>query len=145
MAMEALSSMLCKTRSDKLIKGIQTPNNSPVLSHFFYADDALLLGDWEMDNLKNVARVLRIFYLCSGLKINLQKSNIYGLGVESGEVSDMAKVIGCKMDSIPLTYLGIMVGANMNKINNWTPIIEVFNKRLSTWKAKTLSIGGGLR
>ncbi|XP_021999378.1 uncharacterized mitochondrial protein AtMg00310-like [Helianthus annuus] len=56
----------------------------------------------------------------------------------------MAKVIGCKPDYIPLTYLGITVGSNMNRIKNWTPIIEIFDKRLSVCKAKTLSIGGRL-
>ncbi|XP_035841276.1 uncharacterized protein LOC118488171 [Helianthus annuus] len=143
--MEALSSMLCKARSEGLFKGLQTPNNGPVISHLFYADDALVLGEWDRVDVKNVVRCLRIFYICSGLKINLQKSNIYGMGVDNGVVSDMAKVIGCKADSVPLNYLGITVGSNMNKINNWAPIFEIFDKRLSMWKAKTLSIGGGLR
>ncbi|KAJ0479839.1 putative RNA-directed DNA polymerase [Helianthus annuus] len=127
-----------------LLKGIQTPNNGPVISHLFYADDALVLGEWDRVNVKNVARCLRIFYLCSGLRINLLKSNLYGLGVDSGSVSDLAKVIGCKSDSTPLTYLGIKVGSNMNRINNWANIIEIFDKRLSLWRAKTLSMGGRL-
>ncbi|XP_022032257.1 uncharacterized protein LOC110933335 [Helianthus annuus] len=143
LVMEALSNILYKARMEGLFKGIQTPNNGPVISHLFYADDALVLGEWDRVNVKNVARCLRIFYLCSGLKINLQKSILYGLGVDNGSVSDMAKVIGCKPDTGPFTYLGIKVGANMNRINNWTHIFEIFDNRLSTWKAKTLSMGGG--
>ncbi|XP_035838746.1 uncharacterized protein LOC118486418 [Helianthus annuus] len=114
-----------------VLKGIQTPNNGPVISHLLYADDALLIGNWDRENVVNVARCLRIFYLCSGLKINLLKSNLYGLGVDNSEITEMAKVIGCNTGNIPLTYLGITVGANMNRINSWNPIIEVFNKRVA--------------
>ncbi|KAJ0568257.1 hypothetical protein HanIR_Chr06g0294151 [Helianthus annuus] len=56
----------------------------------------------------------------------------------------MAYVIGCNSDNIPLSYLGIKVGANMNRIRNWDPILETFDKRLSVWKAKTMSLGGRL-
>ncbi|XP_021971708.1 uncharacterized mitochondrial protein AtMg01250-like [Helianthus annuus] len=124
LVMEALSSILGKARIVGLFKGIHTPNNGPVLSHLFFVDDALLMGEWDRVNVENMARCLRIFYLCPGLKINLQKSNIYGLGVGNSEVSVMAKVIGCKSDDIPLTYLGIRVGANMNSINNRYPVTD---------------------
>ncbi|XP_035833035.1 uncharacterized protein LOC110876830 [Helianthus annuus] len=142
--MEALSSIFCKAGLEGIFKGIQTPNNGLVISHPFYADNALILGDWDRGNVKNVARCLRIFYLCSGLKINLHKSYLNGLGVVSEDIKDMVNVIGCNTDSIPLSYLGIKVGANMNRIRNWDPIMDIFDKRLSVWKAKTMSIGGRL-
>ncbi|XP_021974710.1 uncharacterized protein LOC110869799 [Helianthus annuus] len=142
--MKALSSILYKAGRDGWFKGIKTPNNGPIISHLFYADDALLIGEWDKDNVLSVARCLRIFYLCSGLKINLHKSNLYGMGVEDDDIKDMAKVVGCNTDNIPLSYLGIKVGANMNRISNWTSIVEVFDKRLSVWKAKSISMGGRL-
>ncbi|KAJ0462665.1 putative reverse transcriptase zinc-binding domain-containing protein [Helianthus annuus] len=66
------------------------------------------------------------------------------MGVEDDDIKDMAKVVGCNTDNIPLSYLGIKVGANMNRISNWTSIVEVFDKRLSVWKAKSISMGGRL-
>ncbi|KAJ0568258.1 putative RNA-directed DNA polymerase [Helianthus annuus] len=66
LVMEALSSIFCKAGLEGIFKGIQTPNNGPVMSHLFYADDALILGDWDRENLKNVARCLRIFLLMLG-------------------------------------------------------------------------------
>ncbi|PWA89029.1 RNA-directed DNA polymerase, eukaryota [Artemisia annua] len=54
----------------------------------------------------------------------------------------MANVIGCNVGSLPFKYLGISVGANMNKISNWKPVYDVFESRLSKWKAESLSIGG---
>ncbi|KAF5772198.1 putative reverse transcriptase domain-containing protein [Helianthus annuus] len=142
--MEALSSIFCKAGLEGIFEGIQRPNNGPVISHLFYANDALILGDWDRGNVKNVGRCLRIFYLCSGLKINLHKSYLYGLGVDNDDTKDTANVIGCKYDNTPVSYLGIKVGANTNRIRNWDPVIEIFDKRLLVWKAKTLSIGGRL-
>ncbi|MFS7918324.1 hypothetical protein Hanom_Chr03g00199661 [Helianthus anomalus] len=36
----------------------------------------------------------------------------------------------------------MLVGANMNHINNWLPVNEVFQSRLAVWKSRFLSIGG---
>ncbi|KAJ0495935.1 putative reverse transcriptase zinc-binding domain-containing protein [Helianthus annuus] len=54
----------------------------------------------------------------------------------------MANTLGCKKGSFPFKHLGLLVGANMNLVRNWKPVIEVFKNRLSIWKAKNLSYGG---
>ncbi|GJW44931.1 AT-hook motif nuclear-localized protein 1-like protein [Tanacetum coccineum] len=43
-----------------------------------------------------------------------------------------------------LSYLGVKVGSNMNRICEWDDIISKVSSRLSKWKLKTLSIGGRL-
>ncbi|XP_022003882.1 uncharacterized protein LOC110901359 [Helianthus annuus] len=84
------------------------------------------------------------FHMCSGLKNNLSKSNIYGIVVELVELKDKARVVGCKADSLPFKYLGLMVRANMNRSNNWKPIYNIFELRASLWKANLISIGGNI-
>ncbi|XP_022004003.1 uncharacterized protein LOC110901484 [Helianthus annuus] len=113
-------------------------------SHLFYADDALILGEWSRENLQSTARILRVFYLCSGLRINLHKSNLFGVGTEDIEVDNMMEILGCKRGGFPFVYLGIQVGANMSHVSNWNLVVEVIKARLVSWKAKTLSIGGRL-
>ncbi|PWA40160.1 RNA-directed DNA polymerase, eukaryota, Reverse transcriptase zinc-binding domain protein [Artemisia annua] len=100
------------------------------------------MGEWSEDNIKSVARVLRVFNICSGLKINIHKSHLFGIGVNMGEVEGMAGILGCQVGALPFEYLGIRVGANMNLISNWTPVVETIKNRLSSWKANTLSMGG---
>ncbi|KAJ0588293.1 putative RNA-directed DNA polymerase [Helianthus annuus] len=140
--MEALSRMLSRAKEAGIIKGIPTPNNGPVISHLLYADDAIVLGEWCREELGNVLRILRCFFLCSGLKINLDKSSLFGIGVNSDDTKEMAFEFGCKPDSLPFIYLGLKVGANMNRISNWQPVYEAFRSRLSSWKGHLLSIGG---
>ena len=79
--MEALTSILNKASELGEFEGVRLPNGGPILSHLFYADDALIVGKWSNANMKKTSRLLRIFYLCSGLKINIHKSYLYGLGI----------------------------------------------------------------
>ncbi|KAJ0752293.1 putative RNA-directed DNA polymerase [Helianthus annuus] len=142
LVMDVLSCLIDKAKSEGLINRMKTPNNGPIISHLFYADDAIILGEWSEDSILNVVRILRIFHVCSGLKINLDKSNIFGMGVGAEDLDSMASIIGCKVGSFPFCYLGVKVGANMNRVANWSPIYDIFDARLSSWKASLLSIGG---
>nr|XP_043614015.1 uncharacterized protein LOC122585965 [Erigeron canadensis] len=91
-------------------------------------------------------QALQIFYAISGLKINLLKSSVFGIGVDRDEVEGLGRHFGCKADSLPMamSYLGIPVGARMNRIKEWKPLFNKLSKRLAGWNAKLLSIGGRL-
>ncbi|KAF5784203.1 putative RNA-directed DNA polymerase [Helianthus annuus] len=140
--MEALSFLISRACDLGIFKGVVLPNDGPSVSHLFFADDAIILGEWDKENIMNVVRILRCFHACSGLHINFGKSNIFGLGVDDDSVEDMAGSIGCRAEKFPFKYLGLTVGANMNRINNWRPVYDIFERRLSLWKASLLSIGG---
>lgn len=142
LVMEAFSGMVSKACDVGIIKGIQLPDGGPRISHLLYADDSIIIGEWAEDCIRNVVRLLRVFYVCSGLKINIHKSNLFGCGKRLEEVKAMASSIGCLHGSVPFKYLGLTVGANMNRIANWESVIKIFESRLATWKATALSIGG---
>nr|GEZ35292.1 RNA-directed DNA polymerase, eukaryota [Tanacetum cinerariifolium] len=78
------------------------------------------------------------------MSINLNKSQILGLGIRDVIVSEAAKVLGCEVMKTSFNYLGIMVGGNMSLVNSWDETVNKLSKRLSKWKLKTLSIGGRL-
>ncbi|GJU53272.1 putative RNA-directed DNA polymerase, eukaryota, reverse transcriptase zinc-binding domain protein [Tanacetum coccineum] len=109
--------------------------------HNAFAD---AVGNGLISDLENIIRVLHVFYLASGLKINIHKSNIYGIGVNEDEVYNMASNAGCIAGNIPFNYLGLPIGSNMKSIASWKMLIDRFRSRLSTWKASLLSIGGRL-
>ena len=82
------------------------------------------------------------FKKASGLQVNFQKSSLFGIGLDTDSVLSMANLLGCKADKLPAIFLGIPIGSNMGRIEKWRPIAEKFRKKMSTWKARTLSIGG---
>nr|KAJ0201237.1 hypothetical protein LSAT_V11C600300430 [Lactuca sativa] len=122
--------------------GIKLPHEEITILHLFYADAALFVGEWSRDNIKNLSRVLRCFHVSLRLKVNFHKSRVFGIGVETQEVTRYAIPLGCEPAKLPFNYLGILVGANMNLKKNWKLVIERFQSKLSVWKAKTLLMGG---
>ncbi|KAL6510920.1 hypothetical protein OROGR_022044 [Orobanche gracilis] len=140
--MECLSWLMNKAKDMGILKGINFRVDNTDLNHLFFADDALIMGEWSRENLQNTARILRIFYLCSDLRINIHMSNLFGVGTQDEEVDSMLEVLGCREGVFPFVYLGIKVGAKMTRIGSWEPVLSTIKKRLTGWKAKHLSIGG---
>ncbi|GKB37953.1 RNA-directed DNA polymerase, eukaryota [Tanacetum coccineum] len=118
--------------------------NQVVISHLFYADDAIFIGKWTRENVNALMLMLHCFFLSSGLKINVHKSSIFGIGVRLSQVNTMAALFGCTANSTPFTYLGVKVGANMKRTSSWDVVVNKVTSKLSSWKAKTLSVGGRL-
>nr|GEY75165.1 RNA-directed DNA polymerase, eukaryota [Tanacetum cinerariifolium] len=115
-------------------------DNSLTISHLFYADDAVFIGDWSNGNLKGILNILNCFSLLSGMSINLKKSQILGMGISDSVVTMAAKDLGCSVMKVPFMYLGVMAGGNMSLVKDWDSTIDKLLKRLSKWKLKTLSI-----
>nr|XP_043616029.1 uncharacterized protein LOC122587941 [Erigeron canadensis] len=87
---------------------------------------------------------MRCYGLISGLKINVQKSLLFGIGITHPEVDLVVNRMGINQGTFLLTYLGFPLGVNMNICRYWQPVIDKFQKRLTKWKSKCLSIGGRL-
>nr|KAJ0187389.1 hypothetical protein LSAT_V11C900461260 [Lactuca sativa] len=131
-------------RENGVYSGVQLPRCGPSISHLQYADDVIFLGSWSLENTKNLIRILRCYELASGLNVNMSKSKIYGLGVQSCELELVVCSFNCSIGSFPITYLGLPVGVSMVRETHWKPLIEKFRAKLSRWKASTLSFGGRL-
>ncbi|KAL4579070.1 hypothetical protein LXL04_015205 [Taraxacum kok-saghyz] len=143
-AMEGLHVAMEDAVHSSLFRGISVGINNVAVSHLFYADDAMFMGSWDRENVQSLIRILKLFHLCSGLKINLHKSKLYGVGVEDTAVRELATYTGCSAEHIPFVYLGLPIGERMHRVDAWNGIVEKFRSRLSKWKLKMLSIGGRL-
>ncbi|GJT47412.1 RNA-directed DNA polymerase, eukaryota, reverse transcriptase zinc-binding domain protein [Tanacetum coccineum] len=110
----------------------------------FYADDAVFVGQWNDSNITTLVHVLECFYRVSGLKINMGKSKIMGVHVDNAKVSRAAVKLGCLILKAHFSYLGSIVGGDMNKLQTWNDIVDRVKRRLSKWKMTTLSIRGRL-
>ncbi|GJX54215.1 RNA-directed DNA polymerase, eukaryota [Tanacetum coccineum] len=126
-----------------IFKGIKI-GSSLNISHLFYADDAVFIGEWSIANLSGITHILHCFSLLSGLSINLKKSHLLGVGIRSEDVNAAALYFGCSTMKTPFKYLGVMVGGNSSTLQAWDDTIGKLKARLSNWKLKTLSVGGRL-
>ena len=81
------------------------------------------------------------FEAISGLRIKLEKSELIPVGrVEN--IDDLALDFGCRVGSLPSTYLGLPLGAPFKTVSVWDGVEERFRKRLAMWKRQYLSKGG---
>nr|GEW03076.1 RNA-directed DNA polymerase, eukaryota, reverse transcriptase zinc-binding domain protein [Tanacetum cinerariifolium] len=62
--------------------------------------------------------ILSVFYIAFILKININQSNLYGVGASSIEVDQMAAGTGCAARSFPISYLGLPIGGRLTLIKS---------------------------
>ena len=80
----------------------------------------------------------------TGLRINYGKSVLIPMGCGEEWIEDILVTLKCGVAKLPISYLGIPLGANPKKSSTWKPIIEKVEKRLAMWKTTTLSKVGRL-
>ena len=116
----------------------------PNIKNLQFADDVIFFGEWKSDNIKNLIKILSCFHQASGLKINIHKIKLYEVGVPKEEIAYWTQNLGCGEGTLPFNYLGLPVGAAMNRIESWKPVIEKMKIKLSAWRANAISTGGRL-
>lgn len=84
---------------------------------------------------------LDVFSLCLGLRLNFLRV-LCGIGIQELEVSQMADCLGCRVENLPLCYLGLPLGANPGRLKTWHPVVDRVEKSLAKWKQRFLSFGG---
>ena len=67
--------------------------------------------------------ILFWFEAASGLKINLDKSEVIPVGEVEG-VNEMAVEIGCRVGQLPAVYLGLPLGVSNKAISVWDGVEE---------------------
>lgn len=92
----------------------------------------------------HIKRILRCFEVLSGLKINFHKSVMSGISVSDLEVNQFASILNYYIKKLPISYLGLPLGANPSRKSTWQPVIEKVKKKLTAWKRKVLSFAGQL-
>ena len=66
-----------------------------------------------------------------------------GIG-EVGNIDALATILHCRVGSLPMKYLGMLLGTPYKTASVWNSILERMEKKLSGWKRFYLSKGGRL-
>ena len=144
LVMEALERMLDKAVLKGRMSGFSVGNlegRSMAVSHLLFADDTLIFCKVDLDQILILCMILIWFEAVPGLKINLGKSELVPVGVVNN-IDIFLVVLGCKLGSPPMKYLGLPLGAKFKDKTIWNPIMEKMERRLAGWKRLYLSKGG---
>ncbi|XP_071740781.1 uncharacterized protein [Rutidosis leptorrhynchoides] len=118
------------------IRGVHLNTSDVAISHLFYTDDVIILSDWDRKSMINIIKVFDEFYKSSGLKLNVSKSHIYGIGVTDTVVNQFASDMGCSKGSLPFKleshrakfFWGQSVGNKKIHWVKWEQVLASFDK-----------------
>ena len=129
----AVEPLANKIRDSESIKGITTGTNA--IKNGLYADDTFLVLDGSEVSLRESLQILKLFYKCSGLRINIQKTKAIWLGKNKNwkilqKSYNMEWVTNFDLLGITF-YLNLekMLDINFNKNINETEKVLIFYKK----------------
>jgi len=127
-----------------MIKGLEVGCKKVHLSHLQFADDPLILMTAGVGYLQQVKKILLSFQSFLGLAINYNKLGLIVIEKKDQWADSAAQMLDCMLVQLPITYLGVPLGANMRRFSLWQCIIEKIQNRLGSWKTGCISRAGRL-
>ena len=73
--------MLLKAEQRSLLEGFRVSRNRCRVSHLQFADDTILFANSSEEELQTLKSLLLVFGQVSRLKVNLEKSNLFGINL----------------------------------------------------------------
>jgi hypothetical protein len=124
LVMDVLRYMITKATSE----GLLLPLSSQGLQHrmSIYADDVALFLHPESGDITTTMDILNLFGEASGLKTNLQKSNVLPIRCADLEIATIQNLLPCPLLDFPCKYLAK---------EQVQPIIDRIADQLPSWKA----------
>ena len=142
-AMEALSSLLKKAKTEGRIQGISLARTAPRLSHLFFADDVIFFARASQGEAYELLHILNLFSKASGQCINVAKSGlIFGRWVPNQVRSQISQVLNIRCWNDPGKYLGLPAIWGRSKSATLSWIKEAVLKKMDGWKEKLLNQAG---
>jgi hypothetical protein len=141
---DMLAILINRAKREGHINGVVPHLVDDGLSILQYADDTIIFLDHDLEGAKNLKLLLCAFEQLSGLKINFHKNEIFCFGEEKEMDEDYSSIFGCQGGTYPFKYLGIPMHHKRLSNSDWKTIEQRIEKKLSSWKAKHLSVGGRL-
>lgn len=121
---EALSLLVVKAIDCGLLEGCRVESNGPLISLLQCANDSLFFFCKAEENQVRALRcILLHFEVAFGLKVNLQKSKMMGVGSVM-DLQRLAHLFGCEVSNLPDIYLRLPLGARYKSKSVWAPVLE---------------------
>jgi hypothetical protein len=108
--------------------GVDYGQQFPIIQ---YADDTLMIMQADVNQLSHLKGLLEQFSTSTGLKVNFHKTTMVLINLNLEEANNLADTFGCKVESLPFTYLGLPLGTTRPSVADLMPLVSRLDKRLS--------------
>ncbi|KAF5477120.1 hypothetical protein F2P56_003792 [Juglans regia] len=113
LVMDVLSRMIKADGDESFLSEFSvggTSSQSVNVSHLLFIDDTVIFCEPDPNQIRSLIALLFCLEATSSLKVNLSKSKLVLVGLVN-HIRDLAKILKCKMSSLPMKYLGHSLGA----------------------------------
>ena len=104
---DVLSRMLLRAEERSLLEGFKVGRNRTRVSHFQFAYYTIFFSNTCAEDLQTLKTLLLAFEHISGLKVNLDKSNLFGINLDQNHLSRLAELLNCKASDWRILYTGL--------------------------------------
>ncbi|XP_071923058.1 uncharacterized protein [Coffea arabica] len=141
--MEGLSNLIKKAVDSKQLTGIKVCKDSPMISHLFFADDALLCCKASKEEAKKVKEIIQTYGQATGQVVNFDKSAMFFTKNTPNRLrGEIREVLGNMREASSGKYLGLPMTIGRAKNQVFGVLKSIIISKLQGWKHKVLSQGG---
>lgn len=97
LVVEVLHVLLVKGQEVGVFCGIKINSFGYTISHLQYADDTVIFVNNGTSSIEGIKSIIYIFQMLSGLRINFDKSFLYGYSKIREDMLMWAGILGCKI------------------------------------------------
>ena len=134
----AVETLAVEIRNNRGVNGIQIGPN--VIKMVQMADDTTVFVQ-DVKSLRHVLSILFLFYMCSGLKINRRKTDVFHIGC-SRSLQDDLFGLNWKNDFIHSLGIDYYKNNDDTTMSNFTRCFHNFDTVLMLWSMRKLSLIG---
>jgi hypothetical protein len=107
-----------------------------------YADDTILFANPDRTELNYISQILNVFGNCLGLRVNLNKTEIFPIRCDEATISERLIDFPGKIGSFPGKYLGLPMHTRQLRRVDVQPLLDKIGGRIPGWKGKLLTMAG---
>jgi hypothetical protein len=97
-----------------------------------YVDDTILIMQASQRELLCLKAILEIFAQSTGLRVNYAKSCMVPLNMTEEKAELMTRVLGCKLQGMSFTYLGLPMGTTKPRVEHFAPLMNRVERQLTS-------------
>ena len=124
--------------------GLLQPLSSRPIQHriSLYADDVAIFLRPAAADINLTLQLLQLFGDASGLKTNVQKSNVLPIQCAEEDMAIIQNLLPCEVQDFPCKYLGLPLTIKKLTKEQLQPIIDRIADQLPGWKADLMTRAG---
>ncbi|CAL1366122.1 unnamed protein product [Linum trigynum] len=143
LCVERLSHCIENAVKEKRWKPVNLSPGEPPLSHLFFDDDLVLFAEASPRQAEVVMDCIEAFCSASGEQISKEKSRVlFSKNTKCSNRRDICNRLGIQETDDLGRYLGVPVLHGIISKTTFKYILEKIDRKLTAWKAKTLSLAG---